>query len=106
MRELEVRRIGNESSVLVWGGSYNPPRNLTSGSPSDNAPHPRSNVGIRSEVGSQIFFSTGLRAATNIASWGAGSEMDDAKKPEVKFLGGRECVLAAHARSAEKGDMN
>ena len=68
--------------------TVNPPRNLTSGSPSDSAPHPRSNVDIRSEVGSQRFFSTGLRAATNIASWGAGSEMDDAKKPEVKFLGG------------------
>ena len=69
--------------------TVNPPRNLTSGSPRDTAPpHPRSNVDIRPAVGSRRSFSTGLRAAGNIASWGAGSETDDAKKPEVKFLGG------------------
>ena len=68
--------------------TVNPPRNLTSGSPRDSAPPTPEAMLISVRGRESNILSTGLRAATNIASWGAGSEMDDAKKPEVKFLGG------------------
>ena len=42
--------------LLSSGQPYNPPRNLTSGSPGDSDPHPRSNVVIGKQSGAEDFF--------------------------------------------------
>ena len=78
-----------------WGerdGSpcYNPPRNLTSGSPEHcDPPHPRSNVVIGKQSGAEVFFFDRVPCCyQHCIMGGAGSEKDEAKTPEVKFRGG------------------